>query len=222
MLYERLRSLYGEVRISHPNDPGFQYEEPGYIDPITHRRKFTTYTYTGGEFYNVCCPFCNDDNFHLGVSYRYGMKDPSGRVIKLARCFHKCLEDIENRKKLEYELLINPNGPRINNQSVPLVDKEPEKLPVRMVEKVVSIHKLPEDHIAISYLKNRGFDVEALRPFHLGYCYDEADWMCYDRLIIPIVNRGKMVGWQSRAVRGDDRRPKYYTSKNVNLGIHIH
>lgn len=217
-LYERLRSLYGEVRIARKDDPGFQYETPGYIDPITHRRKFATYSYAGGEFYNVCCPFCNDDNFHLGISYRYGMKDPAGRVIRIANCFHKCMEDEANRKQLEYDILINPNGPRVGSQVITPSEKEPEKLPVRSVNKVISIHRLPENHIAITYLKDRGFDIEALRPFQLGYCCDEEDWMCYDRLIIPIINRGKMVGWQSRAIRGTDRRPKYYTSKNINLG----
>jgi DNA primase len=96
------------------------------------------------------------------------------------------------------------------------------KQAVRPVNQVIPLEVLPEDHIAVQYLKDRGFTREYLANYHLGYCADQNDWMAYDRLIIPIISRGKCVGWQARAIRDSDKGPKYYTSPNVTLGNYLY
>lgn len=223
-LYHRLQSVYGDVLISNQDDPGEMIRDPGFVDPITGKYKQGRIVHAGGEEYRVCCPFCGDDHYHLYINYRYGTQDEEGNPICLANCFHDCLEEEVNRKKLYYDICVNPSGRRMPIRSVTTLKRKTSsvKQAVRPVNQVVPLSALPEDHIAVQYLKNRGFAREYLANYHLGYCADQNDWMAYDRLIIPIISRGKCVGWQARAIRDSDKGPKYYTSPNVTLGNYLY
>ena len=224
-LYRRLQSVYGDVLVSNQDDPGQEIKEPGVVDPITGRYLGDKVIQKGGEEYRVCCPFCGDDHFHLYINYRYGTKDENGNQICLANCFHDCLDDEANRQKLYYDICVNPSGRRMPIRDVKSLKKKVSsgtRPAVRPVNNVIPLELLPEDHIAVQYLKDRGFTREYLANYHLGYCNDENDWMAYDRLIIPIVSRSKCVGWQARAIRDSDKGPKYYTSPNVTLGNYLY
>lgn len=223
-LYHRLKSVYGDVLVSNQDDPGETIRDPGFVDPITGNFKQGRIVHAGGEEYRVCCPFCGDDHYHLYINYRYGTRDEEGNPICLANCFHDCLEEESNRKKLYYDICVNPSGRRMPIRSVTTLKRKTSsvKQVVRPVNQVVPLSALPEDHIVVQYLKDRGFTREYLANYHLGYCADQNDWMAYDRLIIPIISRGKCVGWQARAIRESDKGPKYYTSPNVTLGNYLY
>lgn len=227
-LYKRLQHLYGEVRVSKENDPGEEYTVPAHLDPITHEYIDERTEYDGGEEYVTCCPFCRDSGFHLYINYRYGTKDESGRSIALANCYHKCLEDIDNRRQLYFDIMMNPDGRRVGSKALKSLDRvmvPPEARRAAPVKKVIPLNSLPDSHPAWEYLmhgRSAGFSREELAPFNLGLGDDSDDWMTYDRIIIPVTHKGELVGWQARKYDESKRGPKYYTARGFTCGNYLY
>lgn len=161
-----------------------------------------------GEYYRVNCPFCTDTRQRLWINHRYGRKDeydPKGRVvIWLAHCYNEnCLQSYERQVQLEDMVLgfINAN----QRNTVLQVSKGEDRAKLSVCEPLgdlVRIHKLDPRHAAVRYLADRGFDIEDLgRTYKVDYCFGvnkSEHRAAVGRIIIPIIIRGQVVGWQGR------------------------
>lgn len=210
-LYLSCKQIFNYVRIQNQGES--QQRQLGY-DPKTNTHKATVQY--SGEYYIVCCPFCNDTRFRLYINHRFGVPDEFGRPeIYLANCFNeKCLEDYEKREKL-HDLLRGQYtlDPVIKPGKV--VDAS--QFTANWPGKVTRVDKLSPDHKATAYLNSRGFDPGRIGSFYnVHFCHESDRWLCKNRLIIPIYLNKKMRGWQARYVGELDWKdpstpPKYYT-----------
>src|SRR3954447_515324 len=83
VLYARLRSAFGAVRISRQGEARVVAGPSIFDEPGESRVRVIRY----GEQYLVACCFCDDDDFKLSVSHRYGQLDEGGRQLtSLAYC----------------------------------------------------------------------------------------------------------------------------------------
>jgi DNA primase len=81
---------------------------------------------------------------------------------------------------------------------------------------VVLLTELKPSSLPRVYLTGRGFDVEELATiWSLGYCYRSSYRQMENRIYIPIVQDGELVGWQGRWPGATNRQcgeiPRYYT-----------
>jgi len=201
-----------------------------------------------GETYAVCCPFCGDRKFHLYFSHRFGFRDPITKKYyrRTVWCFHNCLEHQPERVKQLYKMLF-PEGQSLFYTDENMLKSDQlaeddlfgdgghfllsdethtadlfERLStVEWPGKCVPLRQLTEDHPAIVYLKDRGFDIEELSLlWKVRYCVDSYNPLLKHRIIIPIYFRDKMVGYQARKVgEPHDGEPKYYFSRNFPKSI---
>jgi hypothetical protein len=176
-----------------------------------------------GEYYAVCCPFCNDTRFRLYINHRYGTLDELGnQQTRLAYCFNGgCSLQLGQREaydKLEHMLCGNKlyDLRKTHIEQGKTVDID--KIRMNWPGEVVRIDKLPYDHPAIQYLAlTRGFDPEFIGKFYnVHFCTESTSFVYRNRLIIPIYHNKKMVGWQARAAYDTDWKlshlPKYITA----------
>jgi hypothetical protein len=175
-----------------------------------------------GEYYAVCCPFCNDTRFRCYINHRYGQDDELGRPqTYLATCFNAGCQ-LAMRSAAAYQKLeIMLTGHKLYELRKANV-AEGHKIDVDAVRmnwpgKVTRIDKLPANHESNVYLAGRGFDPEVIgRFYNVHWCHESPRFVCENRLIIPIYHKKKMVGWQARAAYDTDWKlsntPKYYTA----------
>jgi hypothetical protein len=110
---------------------------------------------------------------------------------------------------------------------------------------LISFKELPEDHLAIRYLRNRRFDPYVLEQVYgLRYCMEGRKYLnglvnTTNTIIFPIWMEQKVVGWQSRVLFNPDHLtdeisaamglprdsdghylhpPKYFTSPGLEKG----
>ena len=176
-----------------------------------------------GEYYQVCCPYCNDTRHRLYFNHRWGVRDEEGFInLWMAICYNEnCLHDYERRRDLYEELTAN-RGSKLETAVIkPGVEIDPSKVVMDWPGPVTRVDKLPRGHKAVQYLLSRDFDPEKIgRFYNVHYCHASFRWMAQDRLIIPVYRNKVMCGWQARYV-GElpwyDRKkrkslpPKYYT-----------
>ena len=221
-LYRRIKATFGNVSVRHVGEK--------------QERKLSTDLSTGkprpvithpGEYYAVCCPFCNDTRFRCYINHTYGRDDELGRPqTHLATCYNAgcplASGDSATYQKLEemltgYHLFELRKAILQEGKSVD-VDKIRSTWP----GKVTRIDKLPHHHESHIYLAGRGFDPEQIgRFYNVHWCTQADRFICQDRLIIPIYHNKKMVGWQARAAYDCDWKmsyvPKYYNSPGTPL-----
>jgi hypothetical protein len=216
-LYRRLKATFGDVRISHP---GEKQERKLSKDLLTGNLK--PIIVHPGEYYAVCCPFCNDTRHRCYINHTYGRDDELGRrQLYLATCFNAgcplSLGDADSYQKLE-EMIVGHKFVELRKavlQEGQTVDLK--KISSTWPGDVTRIDKLPGNHIVHTYLSGRGFDPELIgRFYNVHWCHNANRFICQDRLIIPIYYRKRMVGWQARAAYDCDWKksyiPKYYTA----------
>lgn len=218
-LYRRLCRLFGEVRISGEGEPMV-----GRIvrDPILGRTSYDIESF--GESYLVCCPYCGDSRFRLTIPHMYGQADPANPQfpLRLGRCFNQedCLKDPLKRQDLTRKL-------SLSGRFSALAFARPEEMESANMGvaappgDVVSVSLLPDSHPAVRYLLiDRQFDMDLLVRYGVSYCvraypqYRKAN----ERIIIPVVFNGVVVGWQARAVpsiEGDSPWAKYWTKPGM-------
>ena len=211
-LYLSCMQIFKNVRVVNKGES--QQRQLGYdLKTNTHK---PTVEYSG-EYYVVCCPFCNDTRYRLYINHRFGVPDEFGRAeLHLAHCFNDgggCL-DYQKREKL-HDLVRGHFAfePTVRPGKVVDVSEFTSNWP----GKVTRVDKLSPGHKARAYLNSRGFDPGRIGSFHnVHFCHDSDRWLCKDRLIIPIYRDKQMCGWQARYVGELDWKdpgtpPKYYT-----------
>jgi hypothetical protein len=217
ILYNRIKNTFKNVRIGNPGEKQVRKKT---TDILTGRK--LTKIDNWGEYYAVCCPFCNDTRFRCLISHRYGTLDEDNhKQSRLVVCFNGgcslSLKDPKSYDKLEDML----TGHKLYDLAKATV-KEGRAVDVDAIRmnwpgEVVRVDKLPLDHPAVTYLQSRDYDVVRLgRYYNIHFCTASSKTLCVDRIIIPIYHNKKMVGWQARAIYDTDWKlsnaPKYFTA----------
>src|SRR4249920_1968854 len=94
-LYRLLQDNFGTVKIA---SPGEAMIAQSVREPVSDRPMLAI-THSG-EYYRLCCPYCNDTRYRLYVNHMYGQKDRFGRRMKfLAVCYNEtaCMAKRENQ-----------------------------------------------------------------------------------------------------------------------------
>ena len=213
-LYNLLKRKFKYVKISSAREKFI----PGKIcfNPVKDRDEMEPIQ--PGEYYQVCCPYCNDTKFRLYVNHMWGKKVDSFSLMHMAICFNEthCMSQRGRAYDFMEELTENEA----------FLEEAPIRLGIEVsVESVVAewpgpctrVDKLPREHKAYQYLVGRGFDPILIGKFYnVHYCHDSFRWLARERLVIPIYVNKKMVGWQARPPeelkwKNPNTPPKYYT-----------
>ena len=211
-LYRLLKERFGHVRVSNEGVEqvgtyGFNVvegrDELNLIEP--------------GEYYQVCCPFCNDTKFRLYVNHMWGFMDHGSRNLWMAICYNEnCLNTIERRARF-YEMVLDTMGGLDGCEIRKGKEAETSEVNMDWPGPVTRVDRLPADHKAVQYLISRRFDPAVIGKFYnVHYCLSSFRWLAQDRLIIPIYSRKRLAGWQARYIgeinwKSDNAQPKYYT-----------
>lgn len=192
-LYRRLMQCFGHVRVvceGQPYVPG--KSDPGSTKPRTDH---------WGETYITRCPFCGgDDKLYINHLWHYFDKETDSQRLWMVKCQRRdCLSTYERRCQLSvlvFETVSLGGGP-----DVLLPGKPKAKLPPELPGELIPVHRLPEDHVAAKYLRDRSFDlVELSRDRSVSFCKRALYRFPYaeNRLVIPAYFKGKLAGWQAR------------------------
>lgn len=217
-LYRRLKRHFGRVRIAHN---GHAAKYVGIRDVVDDSPKLA-FTHTG-EYYQVCCPYCNDTRFRLYINHLYGKRDTFGRRMSfLAVCYNEtaCMSKEQNSRDL-YETLSEMDGVleecRIKEGKE--VSEEAREISLPGPCKLLS--ELKPDHKARLYLQDRNLDPDYLaEKFGVMYCIDSHYFLARDRILVPVYDRDKLKGWQTRYIgelpwkdktKKKDLPPKWFT-----------
>ena len=166
---------------------------------------------------NICCPYCKELKFHLGIDYRnevfgcWRNAQHSGRLSKLF---------IFLNIKYNFELKNYQIDDDFQNQISQLFNTS-EQINVtklQLLDEFENIIKTGTGERFWYYLYNRGFnDVEKLiNRFNLMCCKVscqgfEDKWK--DRIIIPIIFNSQLVTWTSRTIHSYSKL-RYNTLSN--------
>lgn len=193
-LYRRLARAFGEVRVASAGEAMISreafglYKQPDLI--IEHT----------GEYYRINCPFCSDTRFRFYVNHRFAQIDGFGRrLLFLAVCYNEgCLRSRDNFK----DFLARLDDAALSRARVLPGKVVPEEArEVLPPGPTVPVDKLPPTHPARAYLVHRGFDpVTLVRDFGVSLCTASRYSLAVGRIIAPIVEGGKLKGWQARYV----------------------
>lgn len=212
-LHRRLAHKFGGVKVSNEGEAMIctavknLQDEPQLL--ITH----------AGEYYQVCCPYCNDTRHRLYVNHRYGQLDAFGRrLFFLAICYNEgCLSNRDNLKDFMEQLDAEEIGAAKVLQGKVVPEEAREVLPPGPS---IPLNRLRKNHDARVYLTSRGFDPDYLaEKYGLTYCTNSRYSLARNRIIIPVHEDGKLKGWQARFVgeldwKGPRKRelpPKYFS-----------
>lgn len=206
-LYRLLELHFHDVDVAAP---GFAISWELRYDAVSSRagREITA----SGEEYRVNCPFCNDTRKRLYINHMWGVFDPDtkSRNLFLAHCWNEeCVDNYDNQLQLHEEVFSPaPDPTRRGRVSVQAGRQAPTVVSeVTMPGPVVCLDVLAEQqpqHPAVRYLADRHFDPAYLGSrYGVSYCLHSRLRLAENRIIIPIRQGDKLVGWQARYI-GDD------------------
>lgn len=200
-----------------------------------------------GKDYWVVCPFHDDKNPSMkldkdrGTYYCFGCKE-YGNIFT----FVMKMDNIPFYEALEK--LAREAGVPIQEESPELRRKENEKDQIQKLYndlnkefvKILKEQKTAESKIALQYILNRGFSINIIEKFQLGWSPNNSNFVknfCIthganeyiqkksglfsqngysyfqDRITFPIMNRsGNVVAFSARTLRSDSNTPKYINS----------
>lgn len=221
-LHRQLRR-FGSVRIVNP---GEAMAKPR---AVLEKGQWRLSYEHAGEEYHVNCPYCTDTRRRLYVNHLYGKRSKvSGhRMLHLAICFNEnCLANPDHAEDFA-DQLDDVEG-MLERAQVRRGKVVPESArQVSWPGPCTRIDKLSKSHGARHYLLSRGFDPDTVgRLYGVSYCVDSFLPICRGRLIIPVLDHGKLKGWQARYVgelAWKDRKkrrglpPKYFSCPNSHF-----
>ena len=171
-----------------------------------------------GEEYELDCRYCGDTRRRMRVNHTY---DPISNMARW-HCYNEgCQSKPECRAQMARSIMAvwreakHPANER-RVMSVPSSSiSQPRQVAgvePALPEGTVPIKDLLSNHPAVTYLQNRGFDIDVLWDgFQIGYCEES----CFPapalghRIVIPIVEPAlrpgdspKLIGWQARQIPG--------------------
>ncbi len=168
-----------------------------------------------GEAYRINCFLCGDTRHRLYINHMWGRAIPGipGRNLHLAFCFNetRCLA----KPGAAYQLYEKVFGDFRPHDDVLLAGEVMTSAAAEPPGLVYGLADLPVDHPAYLYALGRGFDPAWLsQTFGVGYVVSAGARfrMAHERLYIPVMSGGALVGWQARLIGGPPptpERPKY-------------
>lgn len=216
-LFRRCKATFKHVRVKNPGEKQTRRIS---TDLITGKPK-PVITHPG-EYYSVCCPFCNDTRYRCYINHRYGTDDEFGRPqTGLAFCFNAGCPLASKMPHAYQELAEMLCGQKLVSLRKAEIaegrEVDVDQIRMNWPGKVTRVDLLPPEHEANVYLASRGFDPDKIGKFwNVHWCSESPRFICQERLIIPIYHNKKMVGWQARAAYDIDWKsshlPKYYTA----------
>jgi len=223
-LYQLLRREFGEVNIVHEGDAMAKTYERDY-SVFPPRIRLRPLPHGAGEYYRVNCCFCNDTRGRLYINHMWGVPDEvtHEKNLWLACCYNEdCLSDYDQVMEL-YNRVYGFRNANLRNQTIEIAQGN---LPNAVLEEVklpgecISLTELPANHAVINYLHGRNYDpAELVEKYNVMYCVQaKPEWKCATgRIVIPIIMRGELVGWQCRFPEDMSKEewkrrriPKYY------------
>lgn len=153
--------------------------------------------------YKICCPFCTDSRYRMGVNVEK----------KTGHCFN-CGETL-NRKKF-YKLF----GSVSQTSTKPKIEYKPNKI---LLDAVHLEHLISTDcsqypelerlfHRSLRYLCSRGFEpLQVSRDYR--FMLPLGDSRISNRIVLPIFESGELVSYQARAL--GNSKPKYLNPSKV-------
>lgn len=222
-LFERLKHRFREVRISNPGVPAVVHTFPNPARPGTTMRHAQCW----GEYYRVCCPFCNDIDFKLWINHLYGAEydERYGRRAGtyLACCYKNNCLSVPGRAQ-QLENLIFGQGRPLSSK-LPIVDGDINavRTEVSVPGKIFSLAELADDHPALEYLRSRNFDPHELATFfNVGFCASAStDYPSMTgRIYIPVYHDQRLIMFQGRRPTGANLPIKYYTAGKKSMCLY--
>jgi hypothetical protein len=213
-LYALLQHKFGDVRISNPGSSAVVQRVR---DPLNPKRTLTQAAHWG-EYYTVCCPFCNDVGHKLWINYMYGVDydRQTGRRTgtHLAVCYKNSCTAAPGRLAQLEDLIFGPGKRLLARLPIRegVVDTATEQ--IEPPGEILSLLELPETAPAVQYLNGRQFDIEMLaNVFDVGVCVKPAQRhpAMRGRIYIPSYFNRRLVAFQGRAPTTQDVKMKYYT-----------
>lgn len=166
----------------------------------------------GGEEYGVCCPACGDRRYRLSINHRYGTQvDVDGKMEPIFWTVHCYNEECQTNPGF-YSKLRKILDPVYRRTEIPLfaateLQAQQADQPlqeVKLPEQCVSLSQLPGDHPAHVFLKARFQDpVRSSESLGLMWCPDDPHPFTRHRLVFPLIQHSKVVGWQARHVNAE-------------------
>jgi hypothetical protein len=225
-LYQRLKRRFSPVAVACE---GEAFWGRVITDLRTGRKKLDVDV--PGEYYRINCPFCKECRQRLWINHRWGLYVPEldSANLWLAYCYNEeCLRQ-PGRAKYLFDWVFDdfPRGlypdpvlPGVRAPAGPGRFQPPGE--------VVPLEQVPPDHPACQYLRSRGFEPARLSTdYGVGLCVNAAPGlsdMVYGRLVVPVLFKGKAVGWQARLV-GEPLPhtvPKYYTMRGFRKSEYLY
>jgi hypothetical protein len=155
-----------------------------------------------GESYSINCPFCGDTKHRLSISYAWLERPPlsTRRRTELAHCYNENCEEV--REEDFYSSIIEDiEDLKLGSLMETYVEPkpvEPKPLCLPPIEELTSI---PE---AVEFISKQ---YPGLKPDYLAKAYgvgfSKYNWDIYsteNRLIFPIYEDDKLLGWQGRTI----------------------
>jgi hypothetical protein len=229
MLNERLFDLLentfgkGRVGITSENTPmHFRYVPSRDSTQAGRKRSYRLEISQGGEEYLISCPYCSDTRRRCSINHRWGSYDTKtrNRNLWLWHCFNEeCQDDYDNRKEL-YRSVCKDESLTIDNEVRQVsVNCKPKAItwPGDMWMFSDILLKEPS-HKAIQYVEDRLYDPQKLaKYFNVGYCGFSHLPNAHDRIIAPVYQDKKLVGWQARLIGESAAKgvPKWWTSPGM-------
>lgn len=212
-LYSLLKRNFGHVRVS-----GGGSSRVSHVPDWSRKGRLRT-NVTGGEYYVICCPFCNDTRYRLWINALWGTRDATtGRELwHLAICHNEqCLADVGHRMHLREMVHAFPAQSRRMQPVAPAPSPPGQR--IELPELCVPVNSPDCPAHVQAYLQSRGFNLRELAT-HWGVAYTSESMhsrpRLFDRIVIPIWRPARrpgstnqyLAGWQARAI--GDGEPKY-------------
>jgi hypothetical protein len=215
-LYRKLKEIFRHVEIANEGQElQDRYRKVGY--QIRHE------VVSPGEYYRVNCPFCGDSRKRLWINHRFA------EFKHLAVCYNetRCLSGqlgAQSRKDLWAIVFGNANRVVLPVAEGTRRDIDAELQEIGLPGDILFLTELTPDHEAIKYLVSKKYDTGYLTTnYGVGYCtsvLSNEHRPLTNRIFIPIIMHGKLIGWQGRYVGDIDwkarRVQKYFNLKGMH------
>lgn len=222
-LYEFLKHKFKDVRIANQGASAVTRKVRDPVNPTRVRVQGLSW----GEYYCVCCPFCDDVANKLWINHTYAatLDAKTGRRsdTHLAVCYkNNCIDSPERREQLQ-DLIFGPGKSLIAR--MPIREGTVETGPQEIVVpgKISSLSSLPDTHPARTYLSRRNFDIDELsEQFCVGFCHESLPRYpaMRGRIYIPSFFNRSLVAWQGRIPTEEKVQMKYYTGGTKSRALY--
>lgn len=222
-LFNFLTHKFKDVRIANQGAAAVTRKVRDPINPKKVRLQGVSW----GEYYCVCCPFCNDGNNKLWINHTYAadLDARTGRRMNthLAVCYkNNCIDSPERREQLQ-DLIFGPGRSFMSRMPITPGTSDVGPKEIKVPGDIVALSDLPASHPAVTYLTRRGFDPEELsRDFSVGVCaHAKPEFPAMrGRIYIPSFFNRSLVSWQGRIPSEQKVQMKYFTGGTKSRALY--